>query len=370
MKIRYTILCFFSFVFFLEAQETFSYITDRKFSDPSELIGYNFKPDHMEVPDEFAEDISAGEYSFGVTLNNLYVNGGDLQGVYSINNINPTEYGFKLNLMNARDPTVQGHLKIIQNKRNQVDALVFKRATKDKEIIFFLPDLTDEQYNKEADYFTDKYDTELESPDSIWGKEIKPFLNIHTSKNIQQRLTYADSTMISFEEVYRVVDKTKKQKKKADKKKKKADKKKAENSENSEEEEVVADDEFIAETALEAENLAKVEALLKLSSLKEIEEAVLELDPEFQKKIKVVKEYYINIRSILTYDDGSIEDKTKKIEIKKIQEKEDSMAGPGAERYQIDFTTSKGEHIYLYLTGKRTVSSFEINDSKYLMRGH
>ena len=131
MKYRLTFLLLCA-VMTLQAQSMFSYITDKRFKDPSDLVGYNFVPNFMEIPDETEGDLDPGDYSFGISQNNLYVQGEEISGVYSLNNINPTEYGYKLLLMNARDPRIQGHLKVILNKYAQVDALVFKRSGKGK----------------------------------------------------------------------------------------------------------------------------------------------------------------------------------------------------------------------------------------------
>ena len=70
MKIKF-LLFFLGICFFLPAQEQYSYISDKKFKDPSDLIGYNFFPSFMEIRDEREEELSPGKYSFGITLNNL-----------------------------------------------------------------------------------------------------------------------------------------------------------------------------------------------------------------------------------------------------------------------------------------------------------
>jgi len=89
-----------------------------------------------------------------------------------------------------------------------------------------------------------------------------------------------------------------------------------------------------------------------------------------KKKVKIVKEYFINLRSILTYEDGGSEDKKWSYQVKKVVEREDKNAGPEEERYQMEFTLKKGGPIYLYLTGERTISAIEIDGKKYLMRGN
>ncbi|MFK8100898.1 MAG: hypothetical protein AB8G15_00165 [Saprospiraceae bacterium] len=341
------LLCFVLFLMlssFLEAQSTYSYISDRKFTDPSDLIGYNFLPNAMEVPNEREEEIEPGAYSFGVTLNNLYVNGEDIKGVYSVNNINPTEYGYKLNLMNARDPTIQGHLKIILNKYYYVDALVFKRSRKDEEMIFYQSPIPKKVLLAEKEYFTDRYDTLVENIDSIWGKTVQPFLQVHTSKNVQQRMQKSDSLKISFIETITIIDKTKKKRKKKRKK-----------DEEAEKEEVAVDKEEVREEEVD----------------EEIEEELTEKEKKKRKKkIKIIKKYSIEVRAIVKYEDGSVEDKKEVYPIKKVAELEDDTAPPGGERFQLEFNTDKkGKDIFLYLTPERTISSLEIGGKRYLMRG-
>ncbi|HHH50063.1 MAG TPA: hypothetical protein ENK52_03690 [Saprospiraceae bacterium] len=341
--------------FMTQAQEMFSYVKDKKFKDPSDLMGYNFVPNHMEIPNEAENELNPGDYSFGITRNNLYVHGEGISGVYSLNNINPTEYGFKLLLMNARDPTIQGHLKIILTKKGYVDALVFKRSKKDKEIIFFQALMPKEKNEVEAAFFTDRWETELEMPDSIWGMEIHPFFRIHLKDNTQERLEIADSTSIRFIEKVTIIDKTKK--KKVKKKKRKKEPVRLSEEEAAEEEltEEATDNKEINE-----EEIENIEA----GSDEETEEK------EVKKKLKIIKEYFVEVRSILHYDDGEVEDKKWTYKVKHLKEREDATAGPDGERFQIEFETNKGEPLYLYLTPKRTISSMELGKFRYLMRGH
>ena len=102
------------FTFFTSAQETYTYINERTFKDPTDLIGYNFKPFKMEIPGNYDPTmIEAGDYSFGVTRSRLYVNGSrDMAGLYEINNIEPASYGYRILLLNPRNPANRGHLKV------------------------------------------------------------------------------------------------------------------------------------------------------------------------------------------------------------------------------------------------------------------
>ncbi|MFK7808715.1 MAG: hypothetical protein AB8F74_13005 [Saprospiraceae bacterium] len=426
-------ITFFLFVFTLLstivfAQKQYSYMTDRIFKDQLDLYGYNFVPNRMEIPNESAEDLKMGEYSFGIMGANLYVDGGDMKGVYSINNIDPANYGFKLNLMNARDPTVQGHLKIIQTKYGHVDALVFKRSTKDKEIIFFLPEIPKTLRIKEKDYFTDRWETPLANIDDLWGQSFRPFMRIHDDQNIQERLQLKDSTTITFIEV---ITKTEK------KERGKLFKRKKDKEENEGIELALPDDEeVIAETeAEEKEGAVEVAPEPELEpepavaaaaekpkgrsarkrqkfggyqssttttsydeeevviekpkpkpdapkkEAKEIETEVTEAEPidegaspamgeEDGKEYKITKTYFVKVRSILTYDDGTTGDVEETFPVRKIVEREDVEAGPEEERFQLEISLKKGDPIYLYLTGERTISSVEADGKTYLMRGH
>jgi len=304
-------------------------------------------------------DFSPGEYSFGITRNNLYVKGDEIGGVYSLNNINTTDFGFKMLLMNARDPTIQGHLKIIQNPNNQVEALIFKRSNKDAEMIFFLAELPEQLSKRETSFFTDLPELEIPSTDSLWGKTIYPFLKIHHDVGTQERLNPEDSVSISFIETITIVDKTKEKKKKKKKKEAIANIELGEPEEGTEE----AAMEEIEEESAAAPALEVDEGAMPPVTAEMVEE-------EVKKNLKITKEYFVVIRSILSYEDGTSEDKTWKYPVKKVTQREDAQAGPMEERYQLEISLLKGDPLYLYLTGKQTVSSFEAGPKQFLMRGH
>ncbi len=308
------------------AQEDYSYISDRKFKDPTDLIGYDFVPGIMEVKGESQQELSPGEYSFGVTLGNLFVKGEGIEGVYSINNTNTTDYGYKLLLMNARNPTIQGHLKLVLNNRAQVDALIFKRTTNEQELIFYQAQMSEDQRNEEDVFFSGRWEQELEHQDSIWGMAVRPFLRIHEAqRGIQERLKFGDSTNIEFIQTVKIIDKRKKKQKKAE----------------------------------SAEPLPTVAEALMME-----EEELKELG------VKLKERRVIKVRSIVNYEDGTSEDLVIEYEVKKMTEREDESAAPDGERYQIEFELDKGEPVYLYLTPKRTLSAFEAGGMRYLLKGY
>jgi hypothetical protein len=393
------------------SQKQYSYMTDRIFKDQLDLYGYNFVPNRLEVPNETERDLKMGDFSFGVLGANLYVDGGEIKGVYSINNIDPAPYGYKLNLMNARDPTIQGHLKIIQTKYGHVDALVFKRSTKDKEMIFFLPEIPKSLRVKEKAYFTDRWETPLKDIDELWGESYRPFLRVHDDQNIQERLQLRDSTTITFVEKV-----TKTEKKQRGKKKKKK-------TEQDNIELGVPDEEPVPEVAIvepepepepeqevapapekkpaarssrkrqkfggysgtsssksydkEEERVVEKPKVTLKPKVETVEKPIAEqpiatgASPEEDgKEYKIKKEYFVKVRSILTYEDGTSEDVVKTFAVKRIVEREDSAAGPEDERFQLEISLKKGDPIYLYLTSERTISSLEADGKTYLMRGH
>ena len=316
------------------AQAQYSYITDRRFFEAADLVGYDFKPFMKEIPNDRKEEIEAGAYSFGITFNNLYVKGQGIEGVYNINNMMPEEYGFKLLLMNARDARLQGHLKVILNKYSMVEAVIFKRSPNEKEMIFYLSAIPGKLKDMEQAYFTDRGELAIESPDSLWGKSFHPFLRIHNDAKVQERLRMGDSTSISFVKIITIEEKDKKKKK--------------------------SKDEPVAEVSTDS-----VKA--DLAEMAQSDSTGLAADPD--KKVKIIEEYFVVVRSIVQFEDGMREDKTWKYPVKRISEKEDKAAGQMEERYQLEFINDTKEKVVLYLNGDHTVSSMHIGEKTYLMRG-
>jgi len=377
MKFRLLLLFTFCISTAFAQSSFYTYLTDKKFRDQTDLFGYNFVPNKLEIPNDRDEELGAGEYTFGVTRSNLYVEGEEITGVYNVNNISPTEYGFKMTLMNSRDPRLQGHLKIILVNKVYVDALVFKASKDDPEMIFMLPEMNDALWENEKSYFTDKYETELEYETDVWGTTIRPFFRNQMSGNkAQERLQMKDSTYISFIEETKTIDKTKPVKAEKPKREKRK-KKKDVNIETgeipdellSEEGEEIAEEEEEEEEGMDAypddeDDYPDEEEANEMEEEMDDEEVA-----EDNRKIKVITEYYIEVRTVRTLKDGTIDDSVERFKVKDTKEREDESATGGQERFQIEFDTNRGP-MHLYLTGKRTISSFEVGGERYLMRGH
>jgi len=313
----------------LRAQfDTYTYVSDRRFTDPTDLLGWQFRPAELEIKDESKSAFGPGDYRFGVTQNNLFVEGPEIAGVYSINNINPTEYGYVLNLMNARNPTLQGHLKVILNKNRQADAVIFKRSPREKEMVFWLPLLSERDYREEGNWFTDRKELFLPQIDSLWGQEIHPFLLLNQGSGKQQRLTMDDSTYLHFSrEIHRTIKDKKKRKK--------------------------------GEVSLVDSLGLTIDDLLADSLLREeagviIEERIAD---------------FVRFKTRLIYDDGGTKWVEEMHEVKKVAERSDKKARDGGEKYLWEIELKNGERINLYLDTRRFVSSLEWGERWYLMRG-
>ena len=311
----------------LFGQKSYSYITDRKFADSEDLLGYNFRPSMKEIKDVSKTNINPGDVAFGVTQNNLYVEGEGVQGVYNLNNINPTEYGFKLLFMNARDATIQGHLKVILNKNKFVQAVVFQRTNKEKEIIYYLPEVPKDLHEKEKKYFTDKNELNFIHQDSIYGKSIRPFFIMHQAARTQERLEMKDSCVIFFTEKITIIDKTKK----------------------------------------------KDKASILKDSLENLKNnptgAVMPPKPIDKKNIKIIKDHFVTIRQIAKYENGAMEDKSIEYTIKNSSIKEDKSVDVEGDRFLLLLETNKGE-IQIFLNANKMVNSVDAFGKTYLTRGY
>lgn len=379
----------------------YSYISDRTFTSPEQLMGYDFKPAMKEIPGEQPEEFKVGTYSFGITRKNLYVEGPEIRGVYSVNNINTTEYGFQLMTMNARDPTIQGHLKIVVDEIGQVEGLIFKRSTHEKEVIFFLRVIPKEVEEVEEKYFTNKGSLTVPDIDTLWtGVEIRPFLRIFKSNGgVQQRIIPSDSMFLKF---YKVITVEEKERKKFGmfKKKKKKKKEEKQEQEQTEKEEPTANNtvsdslrtdslenplEPVVKELSEAEKklIAKQDSAIKAQQA--IRDSLIAINPlnKYDSltiatgidtarniKIKIITKYYVDLSSFMRYTDGSSGMEYKTYQINGVVERENTHAKPGGNRFQWELNLHKQPNAYIYLDEKKRVNSVYIDGQEFFMRGH
>jgi len=327
MKMQVILLCAVCFLSqaIAVAQNQYSYFNDRRFFDPTELIGYTFTPDLMEIPDkDISRPLSPGAFSFGIAPNNLYVIGEQIEGLYNVNQINTTEYGFQLVLLDTYDPGKKGHLKIIQTPYGYVEALIFRRSQLEPEMVFFLPSVSENLESREKEWFTDLREAVVPSPDSLYGMVFKPFLRIQDKPRFQQRLRIADSTEIRFIEEVEIIEKVKKLKRKKG-------------------EEPPSDSLQTEVTSID-------------SSAYDIQQ-------------KIIRKFFVEVRIRRDAEIGGREDVLWREEIKNISEKSDELAKGMEEKYLIQIETEKGNEYALFLTAERTFSSFEFGDQVFFARG-
>lgn len=198
----------------LVAQFHYSYISDKRFQSPDELLGYELKPSVIVYPNKDDPkrsrevSLNPGDISFRPTRNYLIVESEEFEqykGAYSVNSINPESYGFKLDLMNARNPSIQGHLKIILNGKAEVDAYIFKPSPTEQEVIFYQGKIPEDLAAIEAAYFTDIGELMI-TDTTLWGTTIYPFFELEKK---QKRLLPEDSLSITFQVDTIVVNKKK-----------------------------------------------------------------------------------------------------------------------------------------------------------------
>ncbi|MGB0864708.1 MAG: hypothetical protein ACPGXZ_17440 [Saprospiraceae bacterium] len=202
----------------LMAQFHYSYISDKRFQSPDELLGYEMKPNVIVYPNKDnpkrsrEETLNPGDITFRATRNYLIIESEQFEqykGAYSVNSINPEQYGFKLDLMNARNPSIQGHLKIILNGKSQIDAYIFKPSPTEQEVIFYQSKIPENLATIERAYFTDIGDVTI-TDTTLWGTTVYPFFELEKK---QKRLLPEDSLNITFQVDTIVVNKKKNKKK-------------------------------------------------------------------------------------------------------------------------------------------------------------
>ena len=88
-------------------------------------------------------------------------------------------------------------------------------------------------------------------------------------------------------------------------------------------------------------------------------------------KIKIVKEYFLQLQTLLTFDDGTQEERVERIPIKqKFTLFETQSEALGIAPFELEIHPKKGDPFLIRLNKDKTVSSIILYDKEYLMRGH
>lgn len=295
-----------------------SYVSDREFYEPADLIGYIFRPDTYEVPYQEKRPIRPGDYVFSITRNKLYVEGDtEIKGTYALNNIEPAAYGYKLLLMNAHNPAEQGHLKVVINDQRQVDALIFRRSHEHREIIYFQAKKSANLEQQEAAYFTDTGELIIPSVDDFWGHSFHPFFRKFQS-GLNERIYPADSVKINFVR-----------------------------------QKVTAPQLFSESGQPIAQTVSMDDAFVSKG----------------KKAKKVAYEEFVELRSYVTYDTGFRDVKVWKYPINKIQQQAEKTGINGERQLYYKIDIKKAEPLYVYVSEDRAIQAIDIEGIIYSPRG-
>ncbi len=326
MKIKYLLLIIGFFGFLnsdLNGQSRYTFVEDAFFFDPTDLFGYRFVPSLKEIPKVRKDELSPRDYSFGVTTNNLYLNYDGEKMIYNIQSINPTEYGFILALLDAKNIRETGHLKIILDGKKRARALVLKRTTRGKEEVFHISTLDEYTKEKEEAYYSDIIEVAVDYPDSLWNKQFVPYFIENPSEPLRTVPVVKDSISFSFYEDIVIEEKKK----------------------NRSDSSAVIDIENFDFKAISEDSLA---------SLKDF--------------IKVDHKMFLRYNYTTMEENGDRKMNESVHIIRKIDEKEDSEMTGLQERFMLELTMEKGDPIYIFLTEYKTISSIEYQGAVFSAR--
>jgi hypothetical protein len=306
-----------------QGQNRYSYVEDLSFSDPTDFFGYQFVPAQKEIPRSSKFDLGPGDYSFGITANNVYVKYGPDKILYNTQSIQPTEYGYLLSLLNASNIAQKGHLKIILDRAGQARALVLKKEELADEEIYHLPQLDDFIKRRDREFYTDVIDLVIEKEDSLWNKEAYPYFMDDFAAPLRTVLQIKDTISFSFYEDIVIEEKKK----------------------NRKDSVPVVDPETFDYKSVSQDSLDQLSEYISVDHKK-----------------------FLAFHYAEQQENGDYIMKENRHIIEKIKEKEDETARGLQERYMWELDLKKGGPIYLFFTEYRSLSSIEYEGRIYKMR--
>ena len=112
---------------------------------------------------------------------------------------------YELNLMDLRNPDIQGHLKVILDDKNQISKLQFRPSPSEPERTYGLVAAPENNLNRDSKYFTHEREIIVDQVLDIWARKqaIFPYIEVinHSNEDIEKRRLYpSDKVKISFEE--------------------------------------------------------------------------------------------------------------------------------------------------------------------------
>lgn len=360
----------------------YTYVTDKAFSQPSELYTYILMPNEWENPSGDHGKIAPGEVSFGIFRGYIIAKGIKEAGSYSISRM--TKEGkrvIRITTLDPTDPSKQGSLKIILDDNQHIDAYIFRPSQNHDETIYYQAGRSAQEKLKNETYFTDKNELIIEDDMQIWGSTIHPFFELNRAGS--GRIYASDNVSFEFIEEIEIKEQPvseamlARRAKREQKQQAKAKQEEAataffdEDLDELEEDETDADFGFFqkeegSDSDLDSDSDAEI---LETASP---EAAPDEAEPQAikvkDKKVKAPKEKR-TYKIIYTYLDKQYGAKKQTLNVKKWNRLTSQHSGDIENRYVIEFATNSGD-LKVYLNENNAVSSIDIADSRYLMRGY
>lgn len=189
-----------------EGPTDYTFQTDRNFYFVSEIFGYPFYPDSYEEKDGFGKNtVGVGEVKILLIQGYLQIDGVEGLNNFNVISINPKrfgdDFGFEAKLLDSRDPTISGTLKIITDNYGFVFLILFE-AKGVGAYAFTIKDKPAYQVEIENKYFSRRGKTKANSLESLFGKTIMPFhwINGGQGESLMRKVSIQDSVYLRVKE--------------------------------------------------------------------------------------------------------------------------------------------------------------------------
>ena len=209
MYMKPILLAFLFIPFFVQGQEMdppddYSYQTDRNFFFESELFNYPFYPYKYEEGEE-KKNVGIGQIMVVLYKGFLRIDGIEGLNNFNIISTNPKRfgpnYGFQCQLIDSRDPAIEGTLKVITDQYGFVLAIILE-SKQAGVYIFHLKDKPAFRVETENKYFSRRGKTKARTFEDLHGKQIFPFHWVPNTaeSNLLERVSINDSCFIHITE--------------------------------------------------------------------------------------------------------------------------------------------------------------------------
>lgn len=195
----------------------YTYVEDKVFTQPDDLVGYTFAPRQFKLPVHNAPQLLRPQsILFRVTLNQLYIEHPLEKGrveVFNIRNIVEVKEGFKISFVPLGSPTQEGYMVVFLNASNQAEGLVIQEAAGDPQIIYYQTSIPPQILERDTAYFTNNREKDGSNIVNIWKESFFPYKRIRPFSGKfeqEQRIYPEDSLSFFFEE--RLIDKGRREK--------------------------------------------------------------------------------------------------------------------------------------------------------------